>query len=363
MISIYFPTYNRSSFVKRALDYYEMENFTGEILIGDSSDEEESQIIRAHILDKKSITIRYYRYPPPPFPVITVVDDLITKVTTPYCMGSGDDDFNVPAGIAKCIEFLENNQDYAAAHGLRLNFSINRNGPYGQVQDVSLRREHELLSEDPLSRLWRYSSNPHAPGYFVVRTELLRRMFPPLDFVPPWGFFMEEFFPGCMVAITGKVKQVDSVYVYMQQHHEKNLQWDNNRNMYKTILSPGFLPTISYIRSTLSPLLSAQSGMSQEESTNVIDSVIWRVTKDMLAGDYPAYAYPVAENSDDRNDNRRGFMELVIAILNRYARYTARKRAEREMGPYTLRNIQSGSSPYFSSFNAIQKACGNPGER
>lgn len=362
MISIYFPTYNRSSFVRRTLDYYEMKKFTGHILIGDSSDEKESQIICDYILEKRSLTVRYYRYPPPPFPIISVVNDLITKVTTEYCMGSGDDDFNIPEGITRCVDFLEGNPDYSAAHGIRLNFSLDRAGPFGTIQDISLRREHELLSDDPVSRLWKYSSNPHAPGYFVVRTGLLREMFPPLDFVPPWGFFMEEFFPGCMVALIGKVKQVNSVYVYMQQHHEKNLQWDSNRNMYKTLLSPGFIPTIHFIRTTLSPLLSAKQNISLDESAKIIDSVIWRVIKDMLAGDYPAYAYHIGTERDGRDEQNNKLLQLVIYAVNRYSNYLTRKREKREMNPFTLKNIQSYSSPYNSVLKDIQKVCLNPGE-
>ena len=112
MITIYIPTCNRAQFLIRGLKYYADLKYDGKIIIGDSSNDEESQRIQRYITMLPDLEISYYRYPPPPYPMQKVFEKLVSKIETKYFICSGDDDFLVPEGLIECINFLEKNTDY-----------------------------------------------------------------------------------------------------------------------------------------------------------------------------------------------------------------------------------------------------------
>ena len=45
------------------------------------------------------------------------VAKMLEIVEEEYSVGSGDDDYFIPKSLDKCVNFLENNQEYSSAHG------------------------------------------------------------------------------------------------------------------------------------------------------------------------------------------------------------------------------------------------------
>ena len=114
--SIIVPTMNRPDFLLRLIRYYVALHFQGNILIGDSSAveifEETAQKIKKI---KGRLNILHSHLPGRS--VAAAVAEMNEHLETAYVCLTGDDDFIVPDSAAKCIEFLNQNLDYVAAHG------------------------------------------------------------------------------------------------------------------------------------------------------------------------------------------------------------------------------------------------------
>jgi glycosyltransferase domain-containing protein len=64
--------------------------------------------------------MKYFYYPDTD--IKTKLHDIVQKVTTKYVCFCADDDFWLKESMKSCVDFLENNQDYAAVHGLYFGF-------------------------------------------------------------------------------------------------------------------------------------------------------------------------------------------------------------------------------------------------
>ena len=63
MITILVPTLNRPEYINRLLKYYSRCSFEGKIIIGDSSNEENSEL-NQKMIDETQLDIEYIHSPP-----------------------------------------------------------------------------------------------------------------------------------------------------------------------------------------------------------------------------------------------------------------------------------------------------------
>lgn len=113
-ITLIIPTHNRHAFLARVLDYYKDSDFS--IIIVDSS----SSSFRNKVPDNS----HYFHWPEKSY--FLKIHDALSKVSTPYVFLCADDDFINPSSVKKCINFLNENPDYASAQGHYIDFYNNR---------------------------------------------------------------------------------------------------------------------------------------------------------------------------------------------------------------------------------------------
>lgn len=113
-LTIVIPTFNRQSFAIRNMHYWS--GRLAKVVVIDGS----QRPIPAEKLSSLSKNITYIHLDLPFNERILFATE---HVTTKYAMLCCDDEFQVPSGIVKCIDFLENNQDYSQCCGRVIRFS------------------------------------------------------------------------------------------------------------------------------------------------------------------------------------------------------------------------------------------------
>ena len=104
-ISIMIATKDRPQFLRRALKYYHLSSFDGEIFIGDSSSESNSKEILKLINEfEKEIKIFYYKNAE--LSADQMISYLAKKVNFEYSVMMNDDDILIVSSIKKCVNFF-----------------------------------------------------------------------------------------------------------------------------------------------------------------------------------------------------------------------------------------------------------------
>ena len=112
-LTVLVNVHNRHAHLARQLDY--IHAHYDRILVLDSSDCE-------YAGKDEYPNVEYYYYPG--WEYVDKLADIAKKVNTPYVHLCADDDFYIPDSVCQCVRFLEDNPDYASAHGHYLSFSL-----------------------------------------------------------------------------------------------------------------------------------------------------------------------------------------------------------------------------------------------
>jgi len=224
MISILIPTMNRPHFLRRALSYYAHVHFNGYVCIGDSSSGDQRQQVEQIIhAFQARLNIIHAHFPNPPYlHAGMVVQKVLEQAPTPYAVTGCDDDFVFLDGIKQCIDFLETNPEYSAAHGVRFKALLQPEGIYGRWKAAYIVAGHNLESASAYERWTGYIRQATSTSVYVHRTETWRRMYRDVGRIKS-SYLGAEVLPCSLSAITGKIKQLDCItyimQIYEQQYH------------------------------------------------------------------------------------------------------------------------------------------------
>lgn len=259
-LSLAIPTINRSHFLERALTYYSSVGFNGKILIGDSSDNQHKKINRKNIKRFKNLDISYIH-----LEQTKVSNDakmllaLSHFVETPYVTFTGDDDFLVPSGANKCVEFLENNPTFAATHGMRLNFVLNN----GKIVHIDTDEGYEWVKENAWERWVSYMHSGIATVSFIHRTENWKKQY---ELVSKMNcrYLGTELIICSIAAIQGPVKKIPDLSVAFQRENPERLFSFRNQTLWDLINSPGWSESANIFVDKITSLL-VDEGMYKEK--------------------------------------------------------------------------------------------------
>jgi len=230
-LSILIPTKNRPDFILRVLKYYSCAGFSGDILIGDSSDEDVyrelldnisfySDVLRIRHFHKKNLTAD------------KMVSFLCDYVDTQYSVMHPDDDVVLVPSISECLEFLDQNADYSAVHGLALNISIDHNSssPFGGLTSVKDYPLAPALSDYSYERVMTYFANVKNINMSVVRHDVNSQAFSQIEKLSDFdsSYVYGELVHAAVVLARGKVGSIDVCYLVRQKHYSqfyRNIQF------------------------------------------------------------------------------------------------------------------------------------------
>ena len=131
--TIIIPTYNRSGYLQRTLDYYHKYGNDFDIVVADSSSNDNKKLNRKIIPSFPNLKIQYidkYSEKTDPYHKFA---DMVNYAKEKYCVFCGDDDFVVPNGINQSVDFLEKNPEFTVAHGYYIGFHL-KNKKNGKKQ-------------------------------------------------------------------------------------------------------------------------------------------------------------------------------------------------------------------------------------
>jgi glycosyltransferase domain-containing protein len=237
-VAIIIPTMNRSDFIIRLVRYYDGLDSPHPLYIGDSSDQHHKEQIERAVSDCKSqLKIHYFHWPS--------LNDreahlkLMREVKEEYCVFCGDDDFCLPNSLTVCAGFLENNPEYACAHGKSVLIALDRSGAYGRI----------------ISSCHYGSKKPSATGGTAVERVLalsrcywvsqfaVRRTCESLEDSQYYGDILNsgftEYYHCYMFTARGKSKYMDQLHLVRQGHdrrfaHPDTLDWLCSETWFKS---------------------------------------------------------------------------------------------------------------------------------
>jgi glycosyltransferase domain-containing protein len=249
---------NRREYLQRVIKYYENVGLKSKIIIGDSSIQEHAEA-NVKLIESSKLNIKYKYYPSEKFPSDShAIVKMIESVDTSYVVFQGDDDFLVPSSLEKCAEFLDDNLEYVAAYGLRVNVTYKND--IGEIETGYLVKPVEFLSESPVDRWALYMQTGLSTQYYVHRTEVWRRMYKRVSemfcrYIGP------ELLPCSLTAISGKTKMLDTLHYVMQKGNFKVVDFSKT-SLFSMINTPEWSPSQKiYHEEIVSALI--ESGVSE----------------------------------------------------------------------------------------------------
>jgi glycosyltransferase domain-containing protein len=286
--SLLIPTMNRSRFIRRALCFYRDLGFSGEILIGDSSNKDEYLASQAAVKEVgEDLTVKHIFLPANEFPTCAaVVKHLISLAETEYLAQFGDDDILLPKGVKACIDFLDEHQDYVAACGAkRLEFSLSGKAEaYGEVDNLRLVQEPQLDSCEFQQRYVSYMRNAIAPSYSVFRKEVLEYAYKDLDKATT-RYIGPELLAGSLAVVQGRIKQLNLFTLMFQIHDDHHFSWHKS-SLFDLFFDEGFGRTITIFRDSVVKAMSLQIGYTSRQAESIVEGELFRHFSKMLAWQY-----------------------------------------------------------------------------
>lgn len=177
--TIIIPTHNRPKYLRRILDYYSGYKSGYNLIVADSSSEENKKKNKEAISLPSDLKILHLGNYHSGVSLWHKLADAIGRVETKYCLFCADDDFIVPSGVEKSVDFLEKNSGFSVAQGQEAIFypMIKKGGDENFYWRVEYPFKSDVLP-DARSRLIEQLTNYSVPTFYGVhRTEDLKMIF------------------------------------------------------------------------------------------------------------------------------------------------------------------------------------------
>jgi glycosyltransferase domain-containing protein len=143
----------------------------------------------------------------------------LSRLDSRFVMLHAHDDFMIPEGVERCVEFLSAHSEYCVARGRIAMLSLTRGDSSGTSVNASLiphpMRGYEM--DDPRERLLEHLRRYSATFYSVhERRELIESFRMTEQKTQNVIFF--RYLSSCMAAYSGKVRCIDELF-YVRQGH------------------------------------------------------------------------------------------------------------------------------------------------
>ena len=209
LCTLIIPTYNAPHYLKRILTFYSRYGPEFKIIVGDSSLDKNKKENKKIISSFTELEIEYrdeYKTETNPHNKFA---DLVKQVKTKYVVFCAEDDFVLPNGIKRAIEFLEKNKDFVIAQGDYINFCIID----GRFQWEPGYKYNSIIFNNAKYRSFLHLSNYSIPTvYGVFRTESLKRIYQEMTNSKIDTRFFGELFPSILTLVYGKLKYLNILY-------------------------------------------------------------------------------------------------------------------------------------------------------
>lgn len=278
---IFIPTMNRVDFVIRQLRYYASIQCPHTIYVGDSSPKEDSEKINDEI-KKLGNKIKAEYYYIPGYNSWQSHYYLVSRIEEKYTCYSGDDDYQIPNSITKCIEFLENNPGYTSASGGAVSFRLQQENLYGKIKRLANYPRQQIEDDSASERIIRFFNNYYVTHFSVNRSEIAKKCWQSSEKITDMAFGA-EILPTSLPLIDGKSKILDCLG-FVRQIHTK--QYYNLSNTYSWITNPKWYESYKIFEQILAKNLANKDGISIDNALNVTHQAFWAYLRKHLNKEY-----------------------------------------------------------------------------
>lgn len=215
MISLIIPTINRSDHIIRYLRYLTDVNFTGQILIGDSSNEYHHNIIKKFVKKKFKFQIILKKFPKK-LPHYCIFN-LKRYINQKYAMFICDDDIIIYENIKFMTQFLNQNKNYSSVGGKMLLVGIDKNNKPYTASPYPLNNYEKNKSVDRVIDMF---NNYTVVNYTIKRAEIFKKTFKIKNNNFDKGL-SAEVHPSFLCTTFGKVKSLNKLFCIRFIHHRR----------------------------------------------------------------------------------------------------------------------------------------------
>lgn len=215
-VDLVIPTLNRSDLLKRILDYYQDNGQDFNFIVADSSNRANKAKNKKLVKTYPTLNIQYIDKFPPKMPQHIKFAEMVKYVKSKYVCFCPDDDFIVPNGIKECVDFLEKNPDYSAAHGVYIGFYTYKN-LLGQKRFWWTFRypNNSITSTSSVNRLTSHLKDYTLVLWAVRRTDIVQTCYQEYlkaEIDPYLQIIFGELLPDALTAVYGKIKRLNTFY-------------------------------------------------------------------------------------------------------------------------------------------------------
>lgn len=232
--NIIIPTFNRPSYLKRILSYYRDSETAYNIIVADSSSDENKELNKKTISSVSNLAIKYLDNYSIEINTHHKMADAINYAGEKYCVFCADDDFITPNGINQSVDFLEQNSDFTVAHGSYISFHLKTDDREKQQFCWKPADSDESITlAEAESRLIFHFSNYNPTIFAVHRTELLKMVYNEALKSKVDPLFFGELLPSMLTLVYGKMKRLDVLYAARDCGSIRNGYWPSLRDAIK----------------------------------------------------------------------------------------------------------------------------------
>lgn len=296
---IFIPTMNRVDFVIRQLRYYADVKCPHTIYIGDSSPKEESDKIPREIERLGDRIKAVYQFMPD-YDSWKAHYELISIIKEKYACYSGDDDFQVPNSITRCIKFLQENPDYSTASGYAVSFNLKESGPYGTMRRIADYPRQQIEDETASDRIVKFFNNYYVTHFSVNHTKNLQKSWYEIGEITD-NSFKAEILPTCLPVIFGKSKILDCLG-FVRQMHDRRYELPGIQGW---LTDEKWLPSYKAFNDRLTHEVATADKISPEKAYQVAEKAFWGYVTNQLQKDYVS-KYP------DLFQNKNNYLYRLI---------------------------------------------------
>lgn len=216
-VAILIPTFERSSFIQRLINYYDSLKCPHIIYIGDASNKKISDTTKEFLRNIKNVKVKYFHWEN--LNVMHTISKLAEEASNEcsYCTFQGDEDFFIPSSLTRCAKFLSDNPEYTTVQGRAIQVIMNSNHPTGNIKFIrEYWAENSLENDDKIKRLSLFNDKPFAMQFSLHHTNHFVSVSRQTSNIIDHGVY--EDFQCNIFAINGKSKFIDCLYLVRVRH-------------------------------------------------------------------------------------------------------------------------------------------------
>jgi len=349
--TILIPTYNRPNYLRRLLSYYNKFGENYNMIIADSSSNENKKInkniiskfskLNIFYIDKYSLTVKGHQK----------FLDAINQVKTKYSVFCADDDFITPNGINQSVDFLEKNPDFSCAHGHYISFYFETNKTGGK--EIYWRPIYPFKSisfANAKERLSFHFSSYYPTIYAVHRTDLLKLIFKDaVEFTDDYRF--GELLPSMLDSVYGKMIKID--VLYSARERIVGSAGQTNKNLNDFIKNGTYEKKYNKFKSCLVKHLIKNSQMNSDEAKELTDKAMSVYLKKSYSKDFKGILIGKMSNLLNALDLPESLDKNIRTLYRKMftPRYNLNK--SKEIDDFR-KKVESPNSKHFDDFEKIR---------